>query len=167
MTCCFIGCMLLWLLVVLFVCLFVCLFVLFCLLACLSVCLFLSFAELPVNLIHTARIRPLINIHKFRQDGRYRQPRFRMPAHCVFDVPLAAYDFAEDLRTFLAALTWFRKRAVALLPGDVVLNARSLYIIGYSRPTKVVLHRAKHSCPVDPRVTLRRDLYATPRQLSI
>ena len=121
-----------------------------------------SFAELLVKFIHTARVRPPINIHKFRQGGKYRRPCFRMRAHCACDVPLEAYDFAEDLRTFQAASTWFRKRGVALLPGDVILNIRPLYIIGYSRPTKGVSHRVKHSCPVDPRVTLQEIFMQRP-----
>ena len=118
---------------------------------CLFVC---SFVRL---FIHTARTRQPINIHKFNKDAKYRRPCFCMGAHCTCDVPLEAYDFAEGLRTCQAALTWFRKGGVALLPCGVVLNARSLYIIGYSRPTKGVSHRVilKHCCPVDPRVALQ------------
>ena len=114
-----------------------------------------SFAELLVNFIYSARVRPPVNIHKFTQVGKYRRPCFRMHEDCAGDLPLEEYDFLEDLKTFQVALNWFRKRGVTLLPGDVVLNARSLYIIRYSRPTKGVSHRIKHCCSVDPRVTLQ------------
>ena len=78
-----------------------------------------------------------------------------MREQCGPDVQLEGYDFAEDLRTFQAALTWFRKRGASLMPGEVLVNARSLYVIGYSRPTKGVSFRVKHCCSPDPRATLQ------------
>ena len=52
---------------------------------------------------------------------------------------LAPITFAEDLRTFQAALKWSRKYMhVDLLPRELVVSCRSLYVLGYSRPTKGV-----------------------------
>ena len=54
---------------------------------------------------------------------------------------------------------WFRKSMhVALLPMECVVNCRSLYVLGYSRPTKGVSYRAKHMCEPDPRAHLQ-DLF--------
>ena len=114
-----------------------------------------SFAELLVNFIHSTGLRPPVNVHKFQQRGPYKRPQFRMREQCGPDVQLEGYDFAEDLRTFQAALTWFRKRGASLMPGEVLVNARSLYVIGYSRPTKGVSFRVKHCCSPDPRATLQ------------
>ena len=47
---------------------------------------------------------------------------------------------------------------VALLPGECVVNCRSLYVLGYSRPTKGVSYRVKHMCEPDPRAHLQ-DLF--------
>ena len=81
---------------------------------------------------------------------------YAMRDRCTQDLPLQAFTFPEDLRTFQAALKWFRKRAkVDLLPGDFVVNCRSLYVLGYSRPTKGISYRVRHVCEPDPRAHLQ------------
>ena len=47
---------------------------------------------------------------------------------------------------------------VDLLAGEYVVNYRSLYVLGYSRPTKGVSYRMKHTCEPDPRAHLQ-DLF--------
>ena len=164
------------------VCLFVCAFVssVICLLVCSFLCVFVWFAclfvchgqtaysgltatcmrtsmtELLVNFIFTTGTRPPVNVNRFR-DGK--RPAYAMRDRCTHDLPLQAFTFAEDLRTFQAALKWFRKRAkVDLLPGDFVVNCRSLYVLGYSRPTKGISYRIRHVCEPDPRAHLQ-DLF--------
>ena len=111
-----------------------------------------SMTELLVNFIFCTGLRPPVNINKFRAGKR---PAYAMRESCPCDLPLEAFTFAEDLRAFQAALKWFRKYMhVDLLPGEFVVNCRSLYVLGYSRPTKGVSYRVKHVCEPDPRAHL-------------
>ena len=115
-----------------------------------------SMTELLVNFIFSTGLRPPVNINKFRAKKR---PSYMMRDSCTCDVPLEAFTFAEDLRTFQAAVKWFRKSMhVALLPGECVVNCRSLCVLGYSRPTKGVSYRVKRMCEPDPRAHLQ-DLF--------
>ena len=115
-----------------------------------------SMTELLLNFIFTTGTHPPVNVNRFR-DGK--RAAYAMRDRCTQDLPLEAFTFAEDLRTFQAALKWFRKRAkVDLLPGDFVVNCRSLYVLGYSRPTKSIFYRIRHVCEPDPRAHLQ-DLF--------
>ena len=75
-------------------------------------------------------MRPPINVDKFT--NRKRRPSYVLREKC-HDVPFEAYTFAEDLRTFQAAIKWFNKHLQAqLLPGECLTNSRSLYILQIS-----------------------------------
>ena len=65
-----------------------------------------SMTELLVNFIFSTGLRPPVNTNKFRAGKR---PWFAMRESCPCSLPLEAFTFAEDLRTFQAALKWFRK----------------------------------------------------------
>ena len=76
---------------------------------------------------------------------------------CDQDVPFEAYTFAEDLRTLQAAIKWPTKHLqVQLLAGECLTNWRSLYILGYPRPTRGVACRVKRLCEPDPRAHLQQ-----------
>ena len=112
-----------------------------------------SMTELLVNFIFSTGLRPPVNTNKFRAGKR---PSYAMRESCPCSLPPEAFTFAEDLRTFQAALKWFRKHIhIALLPGDCIVNCRSLYVLGYSRPTKGISYRLKHTCEPDPRAHLQ------------
>ena len=66
-----------------------------------------SMTELLLNFIFTTGTRRRVNVNRFRVGKR---PAYAMRDGCTQDLLLEAFTFAEDLRTFQAALKWFRKR---------------------------------------------------------
>ena len=71
---------------------------------------------------------------------------------------LVNFIFSVHMRPPINKFTNKKKRPSYMLrlPGTYVTNYRSLYILGYSRPTRGVAYRVKHLCVPAPRAHLQQ-----------